>query len=469
MVILGLGSNSPNTLQHLRSAVSDIRKLSGVRVKYISPIYRSDALLPDNAPAHWNMDYLNIALLCDVSMSPRELLSRLKTIEINMGRELQAPRWSPRIIDIDMLAWDDLVLEETDLQLPHAGLLDRPFALWPLADVAPFWRHPVVNKTAAQLVEPWGSRFDGHALLHTKQISQRIESPHLVGIMNVTPDSFSDAGLCIHPEAALQQAIALVNAGADILDIGAESTAPNAPFVDAATEWQRLEPVLHAILQSSHAFHIKPLISVDTRHPDVAAKALALGVDWINDVSGLDNPAMRHIMLSAKTADCVVMHHLTIPASRESVIPRDQDPVAFVYEWAAKRLDELEKFGLSRERIIFDPGIGFGKTAEQSLLLLKHCEIFRQLGVRLLIGHSRKSFFSVFTQQAAANRDIETVASSLFLMNKPVDYLRVHNVEACARGIKVIRAMAALFEEPFFDVHDTHHLSDEKRLMYSIR
>ena len=444
MIILGLGSNKGDRFFYLREAINKIRALPQTHVLHISPVYLSEALLPENAAAEWNKPFLNIAIACESEFAPLELLAQIKKIERELGRDENSLRWSPRTIDIDILCWDELIITTDTLTIPKPALLERPFALWPLADIAPFWQYPLPGaaqgKTAAELVEKWGSRFTAEAPLHTKQIYQRIRSPQLVGVLNVTPDSFSDGGQFFSVDAAVQQAIHLVESGAEIIDIGAESTAPTAAAVTPQKEWARLEPLLIAIKALQATLFITPRISVDTRHAFVAEQALALGVDWINDVSGLDDPAMREVV-AATQADCVVMHHLNIPERRAHVLPRAQDPVALVLAWGEQRLRELEHAGIARERVIFDPGIGFGKMAEQSLAVLKNITAFRELGVRILVGHSRKSFLSLFTEKMAAERDIETLAATLFLAQQNIDYVRVHQVELCARALRVVNTL----------------------------
>jgi 2-amino-4-hydroxy-6-hydroxymethyldihydropteridine diphosphokinase/dihydropteroate synthase len=437
MVILGLGSNLNDKLANLRQALSLIKQINGLTVTNVSPVYMSDAMMPDNAPKNWDVPYLNAAIRCDTSLEPAALRDQLKTIEDKIGRS-QQERWAPRIIDIDILAWDDLVINSDALTIPHKGLLDRPFALWPLADIAPFWLYQ--GKTAAQWVEPLGSRFSGDGPFHTRQIYQRIDTPELVGVINVTPDSFADGGKFLTVDKAVQQALHLVYSGATVLDIGAESTSPTAIAISSESEWERLEPVLDAIISIKNTLLLPPKISIDTRHAEIAENVLANGVDWINDVSGLDDPKMRSIIASSK-ADCVVMHHLSIPERRDHVLPRDQDPIKIVLEWAEQRLTELEKQGIARDRVIFDPGIGFGKMAEQSLELLRHVSAFSKLGARVLIGPSRKSYLSILTDAPFSERDIETSAISLFLAKQPIDYLRVHNVEYCARTLRVGAAL----------------------------
>lgn len=435
MIILGLGSNLGDRLENLRQAFRLLKHLPELTIQRVSPLYISDALTPEHAPHNWNLPFINLAICCETTLQPLVLLEQIKNIEVKLGRNLNAERWSPRIIDIDILAWDNIILQHEKLTLPHPELLQRPFALWPLADVAPFWILPSQNKTAAELVENWGSRFTGKAPFHTHQIQQRIDTPQLVGILNITPDSYSDGGQFLHTEYAIKQMLHLVQSGAEVIDIGAESTSPVANAITIQEEWARLAPVLAAVQTEKNKCVITPKISIDTRHSEVAEKALALDIDWINDVSGLDDTHMRDVVANT-TADCVIMHHLSIPERRDNVLPRNENPSDIVYAWLTKRLAECEQHGIARSRIIVDPGIGFGKMAEQSLHVLQNINLFKTLGVRILIGHSRKSFLSLFTDKPHAERDAETMAMTLAMVKHNVDYIRVHNVEICARGLK---------------------------------
>jgi len=433
MIVLGLGANLGDRLENLRRALRLLKEIPQLAVQQISPIYISDALLPENAPAVWNVPYLNLAVRCETTLTPHELLKQVKKIEKIIGRVAEKT-WGPRVIDIDLLAWDEVTLADETLQLPHKHLLNRPFALWPLADVAPFWRY--AGKTALEIAAQWGSPFTGHAPCHTRQIAQRIDTPQLVGIINITPDSFSDGGKYTVIDAAVSRAKELVTAGSEILDIGAEATNPRASAITATEEWERLMPVLSAILAETPSMIIPPKISIDTRHAEVAEKSLAQGVQWINDVSGLEDAHMREV-IAASQCDVVVMHHLGIPVDRARVLSLQQNPIEQILPWAEQRLTQLTQQGIAKERIIFDVGIGFGKNPQQCLELLKHIDRFRQLDTRLLIGHSRKIFLEQFTPKIFAERDPETVALSLFLASRQIDYLRVHDIDLHARVFKV--------------------------------
>ncbi len=256
----------------------------------------------------------------------------------------------------------------------------------------------------------------------------------IAGILNVTPDSFSDGGEYFAPEMAVEQARRMLADGADIIDIGAESTRPGASSLTHDEEWERLQPVLEALCGEN----IK--ISIDTRHPQTAEKSLKYGIEWINDVSGFDNPAMVEV---AKNCDAklVIMHNLGIPADPKNIIDDKLDVIDEVYHWAEDRIKSLSEQGISNNRIIFDPGIGFGKDAEQSLNLLKNISHFKKLGVEIMVGHSRKSFLTGFTDKPAAGRDFETAIISAYLAQQKVDFLRVHNVEKNLQAVKIATAL----------------------------
>src|SRR3990167_1301137 len=446
MVILGLGSNVGDRLLNLRKALSAIQQLDNLKVVQVSPIYLSDALLPESAPPDWDMPFLNLAVRCETTLDVFDLLQKLKNIEWSIGRKPEIRHWGPRVIDIDIFIFNDLIIDNEQLTIPHVKLRERPFGLWPLADVAPFWVDPNQEKNAAALVEEWGSRFTGQAPFHTRQINHRIDTPQIVGTMNITPDSFSDGGKFLDVGPALKQAFALVEQGAEILDLGAESTCPQSKAIDPETEWQRLSPVLSAVLQAKAAnqFFIPPKISVDTRNIEVAKRAVDLGIDCLNDVTGFQDPKMRALASEAEV-DCIMMHHVSIPASsKDFVIPINGDPISFLMSWGENQIKRLEQSGIKREKIIFDPGVCFGKTAVQSLEIIKQAKKFKDLGVRVLIGHSRKTFLSLFTALPFKERDIETITMSLFLANQEIDYLRIHNVDQHLRALKIAKALATV-------------------------
>lgn len=251
--------------------------------------------------------------------------------------------------------------------------------------------------------------------------------PALMGIVNVTPDSFSGGGRM--GEEAVAYAQQLVLDGADVLDVGAESTRPGATLITPEAEWARLGPVLAAIHAAPWARDVR--LSVDTRHPETAERALAAGAAIINDVGGLADPVMLEL-LANHTNDVVVMHALGLPADPRVTMPAGGDVVAEILAWQVSTMQRAKAYGIAPERLIFDPGIGFGKTAEQSLALMLAAQTFVTHGGRWLFGHSRKSFLTLFSDAPAADRDPLTLAFSVQLAAALVPYLRVHNVKAHA-------------------------------------
>lgn len=250
-----------------------------------------------------------------------------------------------------------------------------------------------------------------------------MKRPALMGIVNVTPDSFSGDGM--FADAAVRHAERLVIGGADIIDIGAESTRPWAEKLSADEEWARLDPVLSAIV--AQRWRMRARLSVDTRHAQTAARALEFGVEMINDVGGLSDLDMLAI-LSAHECDIVVMNALDVPADQNKTLPVQCDVVAEILRWKQIVTQRAAAHGIAPQRLIYDPGIGFGKTPQQSLVLILSAVRLRESGGRWLYGHSRKSFMKLLSEADSAARDDITLAFSAQLAHCGVDYLRVHAV-----------------------------------------
>ena len=267
------------------------------------------------------------------------------------------------------------------------------------------------------------------AKIPLKHIPGPLPATELVGIINVTPDSFSDGNLFIDPHKAALHARNLWNEGARVLDIGAESTRPGAKLITWEEEWRRLDPVLNAIRTEFQNDSLKPEISVDTRRPEVAKLALAAGANWLNDVSGFSDPGMLELA-GEGSAQLVCMHNLGVPPSKEHVLSSSSDALTQILAWGEEVISKFNHLGITSDRLILDPGIGFGKTPQQSLKIILGAEKLLRLGCRILIGHSRKSFLSLFSAKPANERDAESAALSAVLASKGMHYLRVHNVAA---------------------------------------
>jgi 2-amino-4-hydroxy-6-hydroxymethyldihydropteridine diphosphokinase/dihydropteroate synthase len=415
-VYLGLGSNLGDRRANIARALDALTR-GGQRVLRVSPVVESPAMLPDDASADWNRPFLNIVAECSTDETPEALLARLKAIERELGRGEHA-RWAPRTIDLDILLWGDERIATERLTVPHPGITERAFVLTPLAALAPL---ATIPGRGTKTVLEW-SREGGRHI------------PLWMGIVNVTPDSFSDGGRFETWPTVEAHVDALVAAGASFIDVGAESTRPGATPLDAEREWERLERVLAPLIDKHASSPLRPRFSLDTYHPATARRALALGVDVINDVGGLASPEMLELAATSDR-DWIAMHNLGLPADRARTLPVDRDPVSEVERWLEHRLDEWQRAGLDLGRVVFDPGIGFGKNPLQSLRLLRGIERFERYGIRILVGHSRKSFMHELTAEGAA-RDLFTIGASLELCARSVEILRVHDVAAHAAAYR---------------------------------
>ena len=268
--------------------------------------------------------------------------------------------------------------------------------------------------------------------------------PRLMGILNVTPDSFSDGGQDAHAADAVERGRAMLAAGTDILDIGGESTRPGAVTVPEEEEIARIVPVITDL----RAAGIGAVISVDTRKAAVARAALDAGADLVNDVSALSyDPAMPGLCAERGVPVCA-MHAKGTPEDMQND-PRYNDVVLDVYDALAARLQALEHAGIPRRRIIADPGIGFGKTRAHNLALLARLGIFHGLGVPLLLGASRKGFIGTIGKAPqAADRVPGSIAVALAGFAQGVQMVRVHDVAETVQARALWQAsVSGCFEE----------------------
>lgn len=264
-----------------------------------------------------------------------------------------------------------------------------------------------------------------------------MDAPRIMGILNVTPDSFSDGGQFNAPEAAMTQAQVLIDGGADILDIGGESTRPGAAEVPVDQEITRTAPVITALRGAG----VTTPISIDTRKAAVGAAAMAAGADLINDVAAFTfDPALLSVAVAERVPVCV-MHAQGTPETMQSD-PRYDDVVMDVYDALSGYVEICVAAGLRRDQITVDPGIGFGKTLEHNIKLLKSLSIFHGLGCPILLGASRKRFIGVIGDvPEAADRMPGSVAVAMAAAAQGVQILRVHDVAATRQALRLTQAM----------------------------
>ncbi len=257
--------------------------------------------------------------------------------------------------------------------------------------------------------------------------------PILMGIVNATPDSFSDAGAYLTAQAAIAHARLLVAEGAQILDIGGESTRPGAAPVSAADELARVLPVVQAMLDSGVP------ISVDTCKPEVMRVVLEAGADMINDVTGFRDPVARQIAVDYPRCGVCVMHMQGEPRTMQSH-PDYDDVVQDVHDYLLGQAHQLEAQGVSKNRICLDPGLGFGKTVEQNYSLLGQLGKLAALGYPVLLGVSRKSMIGAVTGRSVEHRLAGSIAAALAGVARGALIIRVHDVAATLDALKVWQA-----------------------------
>jgi dihydropteroate synthase len=248
--------------------------------------------------------------------------------------------------------------------------------------------------------------------------------PSLMGIVNVTPDSFSDGGKCFSPGLAVDQALRVEDAGADIIDVGGESTRPYSSPVSEEEELRRIEPVVASLVG-----RLAIPLSIDTSKARVARAAIEMGAEILNDVRAFEGDA-RMLALAAETQVAVCAMHMRGTPQNMQDDPSYHDVVQEVFDYLQQRDQALRSAGIDAERICLDPGIGFGKTHEHNWQLLSACARFHQLGRPILVGHSRKGFIGKLIGDKTAARDAGTVGVSLALARMEIQVLRVHDVKS---------------------------------------
>lgn len=258
--------------------------------------------------------------------------------------------------------------------------------------------------------------------------------PLLMGIINVTPDSFSDGGHFLGTDAAVAHGLRLAEEGAAILDVGGESTRPYSTPVAAAEELRRVLPVVEQLCAQTNV-----PVSIDTSKSTVAREAIAVGAEIVNDVTGLESdPQMLDVVCQSDVGVCA-MHMQGSPQTMQDE-PTYENVVEEIHAYLAARRDSLVAAGISADHICLDPGIGFGKTHEHNLTLIANCHRFHDLGCPLLVGHSRKGFIGKLIGDKNADRTAGTLGVSLALVQRQVQILRVHDVLATKHAFTLFDA-----------------------------
>jgi dihydropteroate synthase len=270
---------------------------------------------------------------------------------------------------------------------------------------------------------------------HTAPRGQFADGPIVMGIVNATPDSFSDGGAYADPDRAIAHGLSMIAAGAGIIDVGGESTRPGAAPLDPAEEAVRVVPVVQGLSATG------ALVSIDTRNARTMDAALEAGAGLINDVTALTHDPDALIFAASTDVPVVLMHMQGDPTNMQRA-PFYRDVALDIYDYLSARITAAEAAGIARSRLIVDPGIGFGKTAEHNLALLDQLSLFHGLGVPLLVGVSRKGFIGRLSGGAAVDKRLGgSLAAGLTAIGQGAQILRVHDVAETVQAMQIIRAL----------------------------
>ncbi|MCG9623926.1 dihydropteroate synthase [Vibrio mediterranei] len=271
-------------------------------------------------------------------------------------------------------------------------------------------------------------------ILQANNKSLPLDRPHVMGIVNVTPDSFSDGGKFNSIDAALTQVESMIQAGVSIIDIGGESTRPGAPDVTLEEELSRVIPIIQAIRERYDVW-----ISIDTSKAEVMQKAIEAGADIINDVRALQEPGALQVAADAGVPICL-MHMQGQPRTMQTN-PTYNDLLGDVAEFLEQRIKACEEVGIKKDQLILDPGFGFGKTLEHNYHLLAHLEKFHQFGLPILAGMSRKSMIFKLLDKAPADCLAGSLACATLAAAKGAQIIRVHDAEETIEAMKIVQMM----------------------------
>ena len=256
--------------------------------------------------------------------------------------------------------------------------------------------------------------------------------PNVMGVLNLTPDSFSDGGQFNTKKKGFKHAMYLINSGADLIDIGGESTRPGSKAIKENLEWSRISKILKLVSKK------KP-ISLDTRKSNIMKKGIELGVKLINDVSGLNYDNQTINVLKKYKTPFVIQHSQGVPENMQNK-PSYKNELLDIYDFFEEKIKLLRSMGLKHNNIIIDPGIGFGKNLKHNMSLIHNISIFHSLGFPILVGNSRKRFVKDLSGKNDSKLRIGgTIASSIYLMMQGVQILRIHDVNEIMQGIKVFK------------------------------
>ncbi|RDX95712.1 Folate synthesis bifunctional protein, mitochondrial, partial [Mucuna pruriens] len=458
-VVIALGSNVGDRLHNFKEALKKMRN-SGINITRHACLYETAPAYVTDQPR-----FINSAVRAVTKLGPHELLSTLKRIEKEIGRT-DGIRYGPRPIDLDILFYGKYKVRSDILTIPHERIWERPFVMAPLmdlvgsaidSDTAATW-HSLSGHSSGLygLWEDLGSEslIGEEGMYRVMPVANGLHDwsrkTSVMGILNVTPDSFSDGGNFLSVESAVSQVRLMISEGADMIDIGAQSTRPKASRISAEEELGRLIPVLEAV-KSMPEVEGK-LISVDTFYSEVASEAVSKGAHIINDVSAGQLDSNMFKVMADLDVPYVAMHMRGDPSTMQNGENLKYGSVCKeISSELYSRVREAEMSGIPAWRIIIDPGIGFSKKTEDNLdILMGLPDIREEIGTRslaishapMLIGASRKRFLGeICSRPAAAERDPASIASVTAGVLGGANIVRVHNVKDNLDAVKLCDAI----------------------------
>ena len=450
-IFIAIGSNVGDRVYNIHAALTMLNE-RGILVKSTGFLYESDPMYLLDQPT-----FLNTCVQVETQLSAPDLLIALKSIESSLGRQ-KVQRNGPRNIDLDIVLFNDEEHSSETLDVPHPRMSERAFVLLPLADISKQILHPQLEKTVAELLIDLGDLTSCRRVIPTGLPNSVIPADSksvIVGILNVTPDSFSDGGKYMCLDAAIAHATAMVVQGADIIDIGGESTRPTAEKVDEQEEMSR---VVDVVKQVRHALPDTP-ISIDTYRASTARRAVEAGASIVNDVSGgmLDPDMLATVASLNKPYICThagrIGTHTVIdykdgqPSCLDSSMKEDVI-VNILRSQLAARVHACMAAGIARWNIILDPGLGFGKTGSVNFSILQRLnDVFagELEGFPVMIGASRKRFVRDLANDGSSwtNSEYEAmvgtaaVTAASIARSSKAQFHRVHDVAELKRVVDI--------------------------------
>ena len=438
LAFVALGSNVGNRQQQLCAAWRSIQDTLG-RVVATSPLYETAAAYVTDQPS-----FLNAVVAVETALPPLEALAKLKEAERDLGRQVRY-RNGPREVDLDLLYLGDERLDVDALTLPHPRIQERDFVLRPLRACRAQIAAGAYGLVDDALKKRWGAEYlsediDGEERRVWSSFGtlEGHSKTGVMGVLNCTPDSFSDGGVNVDVDAALRSAEAMIENGVDYLDVGGESTRPGSSPPSLNEELDRVLPLVERLTQ------FKVPVSVDTRRSEVALAARDAGAACTNDVSGgaYDADMLQALADDDQQRGVVLMHMRGEPGTMNSLASYE-DVVAEVSVELQERVTAALDAGICPWRIVVDPGIGFAKNTEHNVALLRNLAQFkRNLGnLPVLIGASRKRFLGELAGEADASRRDAATAGACVACVPHADVVRVHDVRTAVQALKVADAI----------------------------